>query len=507
MSSYSPYAVAESEPPQWKPGEELAAAAFIGITLYLMLDVNVGIWRLFKKTQGLYYWTMKLGTLAVGVDAIGVIIKYLVPNSGYIWPLYTTFMLVGWSIYAPAQLLVLYSRLHLINQGYQIQRWVLIMILSTLFCLVLPTWIVVWPGYDIDPKVSSLWSPREAIVERYTQIGFTLVECVLSGVYVWPLLGLLSLKATVRQRQVMLDIIYVNVVIVASEIAVVILVYLNQLGISHPLQAFSYALKLKLEFVVLNQLMAVAARGLKKESFEERRYHHPSTGGNFSAECRQWDDKSLVIPAKQSQTQSGDGTSSSMGSTQITVPSPVLPKSHHTPADSVSGRDACDQTLKERQGSSESTKRGKADDHLEFDNEIFGGEPDLSIKSLSEDRTSGKKDTETIREHPSQALSGETLQPSATSPRGESLELYPRPVRELMHHGPQSTQGRPAGHGVGDSGKKNMNPKEGTIKRRFPRKRKDNVIEEEEEEIGVHMWEKGGKLVMEVPWFKTRTGI
>ena len=55
MSSYSPYAVAESEPPQWKPREELAAAAFIGITLYLVLDVNVRIWRLFKKTQGLYY--------------------------------------------------------------------------------------------------------------------------------------------------------------------------------------------------------------------------------------------------------------------------------------------------------------------------------------------------------------------------------------------------------------------------------------------------------------------
>lgn len=195
---------------------------------------------------------MKLGTLTVVVDAVGVIIKYLVPNSGHIWPPYTTFMSVGWSLYAPAQLLVLYSRLHLINQGYKIQRWVRIMILSMLFCLILPTWIVVWPGYDIDPKGSSLWSPREAIVERYTQIGFTLVACVLSGIYVWYLLGLLSLKATVRQPQVMLDIIYVNVILVASDIVVVILVYLNQLGISHPLQAFSYALNLKLEFVVLN---------------------------------------------------------------------------------------------------------------------------------------------------------------------------------------------------------------------------------------------------------------
>lgn len=125
---------------------------------------------------------MKLGTLTVVVDAIGVIIKYLVPNSGHIWPPYTMFMSVGWPLYAPAQLLVLHSRLHLINQGYKIQRWVLIMILSMLFCLILPTWIVVRPGYDIDPKVSSLWSPREAIVERYTQIGFTLVACVLSGI-------------------------------------------------------------------------------------------------------------------------------------------------------------------------------------------------------------------------------------------------------------------------------------------------------------------------------------
>lgn len=52
---------------------------------------------------------------------------------------------------------------------------------------------------------------------------------------------------------------------------------------------------------------------------------------------------------------------------------------------------------------------GKADKHLGFDNEILGGEPHLSIKSLSEDRTSGKKDTETIHEHPSQAFSGEKL--------------------------------------------------------------------------------------------------
>ena len=29
-----------------------------------------------------------------------------------------------------------------------------------------------------------------------------------------------------------------------------------------------------------------------------------------------------------------------------------------------------------------------------------------------------------------------------------------------------------------------------------------NAEDDEDEEIGVHMWERRGKLVMEVPWFK-----
>lgn len=175
MGIYSPYAVAESQQPQWKPGEDLAAAAFVGIALFIVLDVNVGMWRLFRKRTGYYYWSMQLGTIACAGDAIGVILKYLIPNSAHIWGLYTFLLLGGWSVYAPAQLLVLYSRLHLVNQSYRIQRWVLMMIISTLFFIIIPTWVVVWPAYDPDPNISSLWSPRDAIVERYNQIGKTVL--------------------------------------------------------------------------------------------------------------------------------------------------------------------------------------------------------------------------------------------------------------------------------------------------------------------------------------------
>lgn len=62
----------------------------------------------------------------------------------------------------------------------------------------------------------------------------------------------------------------------------VVLVFLNQVGLCHPSQTFSYILKLRLEFLVLNQLMAVAARGWRRETFGEKRYHNPQALRNFS---------------------------------------------------------------------------------------------------------------------------------------------------------------------------------------------------------------------------------
>ena len=167
---YSPYAIAQNKSPEWKPGEELAAAAFIGIAIFLVLDLNVSIWRVFRKKSGLYYWAMQLGTLGILVDAAGVILKFLVPNPYHLWILYSALLCIGWSTYAPAQLLVLYSRLHLVNDGRKTQRWILVMCLSTIPLLIVPTWVTVWFAWNPDDKVSALWSPREAIVERFVSL-------------------------------------------------------------------------------------------------------------------------------------------------------------------------------------------------------------------------------------------------------------------------------------------------------------------------------------------------
>ena len=49
---------------------------------------------------------------------------------------------------------------------------------------------------------------------------------------------------------------------------------------------FSSIFKLWLEFIVLNQLTSVAARPLKRETFEDRRYQMSAQADTFSNELR-----------------------------------------------------------------------------------------------------------------------------------------------------------------------------------------------------------------------------
>lgn len=57
-SKYSVDAVAESKPPAWLPGENMAASAIVGVTFYLVLEVQIEIFRAFKQRKGLYFWSV-----------------------------------------------------------------------------------------------------------------------------------------------------------------------------------------------------------------------------------------------------------------------------------------------------------------------------------------------------------------------------------------------------------------------------------------------------------------
>ena len=382
-----------------RSGEELAAGGFVAIIFYVFADINLSLYRIFKKKRGLYYWCMVFGSWGCVISAIGIVLKFLLPapKSSPIWPLYTTLLLLSWSIYAPAQLLILYSRLHLVNRNRDLARWILIMIVVVSALMIIPTWPLVFLAFNpYNQHNTSLYSPREAIVDRCTQIGYTIAECVISGVYIYSLFRLLNMKSSVRQRRVMIDLIYINIIAISLDFLAIILVFLNQTGISHPIQTFSYILKIKLEFMVLNQLMAVAARGVQKESFAERRYYHPSTSTTLAGERSSFLDTKSKKQEQESLEEQVPKSDSS--GSELVVPSSTLSKAIGTTSYASGGKHA-------------------PQDHA------------------------------------------------------EGIGKWPLQARS-----------KKCGH-------KRASGKSGTEK-------------DEEDEIGVHLWEKNGALAMEIPWFK-----
>ena len=232
-----------------------------------------------------------------------------------------------------------------------------------------------------------------------------------------------------------------SIIVVALDILAVVLVYLNQTGLSHPIQTFSYAFKIRLEFVVLNQLMSVAARGLKRETFEEKRYHHTSQQDTFSAEMRHFG----IGSAKKTETSDPDSTvdvkkvasrqDPSKDNVQISMPSPVFSRGHR-PSDSAASR-----------------------------------RKSVASTSLKDE----------ISEELSQAPPESPEEDSTSRPWGWNAmqSLHRRSRRDGSEANPLSARGRVTRH----------NPRPGD--------------DDDEEEIGLHMWENRGKVVLEVPWFRT----
>lgn len=88
--------------------------------------------------------------------------------------------------------------------------------------------------------------------------AFCIQEFIISGVYVWSTIRLLRPVYHGRTRKVMMQLIWINLIIIGMDVCLLAMEYSNIYDIEATLKAMVYSIKLKLEFAVLNQLMTLA---------------------------------------------------------------------------------------------------------------------------------------------------------------------------------------------------------------------------------------------------------
>ena len=233
----------------------MAIAGFTAVAWYNVVELNVNIYMTFKKRRGLYFWALLISSWGVIGHSLSLIFKFFT-NENVWWV--CTMLMFGWWAMVTGQSVVLYSRLHLVVRDHRILRSVLIMIIVDGICLHIPTSIMT---YGSSSDAYYLFIVPFSYMEKVQMTIFTIQEAIISGIYVYYTLKLIkpALNGNRRRtRSVMLQLIWINIFIVAMDLAVLAMEYHGDYYIEAGLKSMVYSIKLKLEFAVLNQLMRLA---------------------------------------------------------------------------------------------------------------------------------------------------------------------------------------------------------------------------------------------------------
>jgi hypothetical protein len=271
----------------------MVIAGFFAISCFNVIEIVIHIFNIFKRRNGLFFWSMLVASLGIVVHAVAVLLRFFKLAPDFAMCVVT---IIGWYAMVTGQAVVLYSRLHLVVRDERKTRWVLVMIVTNVCILHFPVTVLFLgsnagnPGPFLEPFI---------IYEKIQLTGFCIQEFIISGLYIWEathaLRPVLAIKSP-KKRKVIRDLILINLLVVFLDISLLVTEYTDNFHIQTTYKTAVYSIKLKMEFNILNQLLSVLQNRFctcYPSNTAEGNVHRPSpnangilqsysTGGNYS---------------------------------------------------------------------------------------------------------------------------------------------------------------------------------------------------------------------------------
>ncbi|KAJ4368390.1 hypothetical protein N0V83_006747 [Neocucurbitaria cava] len=230
------------------------AAAFLGIAWYLCAELNVRLFIRASRRRSLYFWSCLACSWGIIIHSIIITLTDFKVVSGYGT---IVFIMLTWCTYVVSQSVVLYSRLNLVLKNAKVSRYVLIMIITNSIIFgggtVILSLIARHPGMvDKLSKANLIWDKIQlaAFFIQETVIGLLYIRETAAHLKNMSLLG--TNKKTTRRN--LRHLILVNVFIIVLDISLIGLCYAGFFFLQGFYKVGVYAIKLRTEFTILNQL-------------------------------------------------------------------------------------------------------------------------------------------------------------------------------------------------------------------------------------------------------------
>ncbi|CEL02169.1 hypothetical protein ASPCAL03341 [Aspergillus calidoustus] len=233
---------------------KIVVVVFSSLALYNVVELVILILFTFQRYLGLYFWTMLLsGVLGVIPHAVGYLMEFFALGPTWLGVAISTF---GFYFMVPGQSVVLYSRLHLVVQNRKLLRLVLWLIIIDAIILLIPTTVLTFSTIYVRTRPIIV---GYNVMERLQVAWFCAQEILISSIYIWEtskLLGLRPEKNT-RRTRVLYELLAINFIIIAMDVALLVLEYRGLWFLQTTIKAAVYSIKLKLECAVLRKLVEI----------------------------------------------------------------------------------------------------------------------------------------------------------------------------------------------------------------------------------------------------------
>uniref|UniRef100_A0A093VFC9 Inositol 1,4,5-trisphosphate receptor type 1 n=1 Tax=Talaromyces marneffei PM1 TaxID=1077442 RepID=A0A093VFC9_TALMA len=265
----------------WNPTIWSLVAALTALPLWMTLELTVSVLYVFQRWSGLYFYAVLITAWSISLHAIGFLLSYCVPSCNWIASSIMTEL--GWVGMVTGFSLVLYSRLNLMSfimRNRHISRIALAMIITNAVLFHIPTFVVFMIGVSSPGLFVKYISAMNAL-ERVQIVMFSVQELILSGLYIYGTFKMAQDSFNSRIRRTIVLLITVQIAAVCCSALLIVLDFAGYYILKSFIHSFVYAIKLKLEFVILNEFRRLVTQASSGPGSNEKDLTMASNGALF----------------------------------------------------------------------------------------------------------------------------------------------------------------------------------------------------------------------------------
>ncbi|KAF2421089.1 hypothetical protein EJ08DRAFT_522855 [Tothia fuscella] len=231
-------------------------ASLAAVTYWTSAELLVQVYLTFKR-KGLYFWSIVVTTAGIVIYTTTILlINFENSNSQVV---VVAMLNVGWVISVSAYPVVLWSRLHLvIGHRPRLLKCLLVFIIVISIAFTTLTTAI---AYGLTYKYPESWRVGKAI-EQVEAFVLTFQEMFTSGLYIYYTAKFLGSGCSNHTHRIIGTLAVVQIVCFSFDLLQIILLMMNRVRLASVLLGPTQAVKLRLEFIVLNQLRTLIKRGL-----------------------------------------------------------------------------------------------------------------------------------------------------------------------------------------------------------------------------------------------------